>query len=231
MDDAIDAAHESQSTTRLGTAGATDRARAFGLIADMRDESDTDTLEKQLDQLKDALERSERQINRARSAELRSTTRAAAMGIMNAHANSTLTVSVYEARYRAFKGLAQVPIGSSDFTRLKDQLAKMQDAIEVRVDLIGFQTRVVLDLVRDLAQTDPALADPAIKEVKEKLRNQGLFVYDQRAWPIFDKAYATLRQDPSRDVFKDFVALMDTRRAFRESRRRKELDEFPNLAR
>ena len=229
--DAIDAAYKERAATRRGTAGADDRSVAHGLIDDIRDESNTEALEARLKQLKDALVRSESQINQARLAELRSTTRAAAMGIMNAHANSTLTVSVYEARYRAFKGLAQVPIGSSDFTRLKDQLAKMQDAIEVRIDLIGFQTRVVLDLVRDMAQTDPALADPAIKAVKEELRNQGLFVYDQRAWPIFDKAYATFRQDPSRDVFKEFVDLMDTRRAFRESRRRKELDEFPNLTR
>ena len=231
LETAIITAREAQHTTRQGTAGAAARAKAVALIADMRDESDTDSLATQLDQLKVALERSEEQINKARSAELRSTARAAAMGIMNAHANSTLTVSVYEARYRAFKGLAQVPSGSGDFTRLKDQLAKMQDAIDVRIDLIGFQTRVVLDLVRDLARADPALADPAVQTVKEELRNQGLFVYDQRAWPTFDKAYATFRQDPSRDVFKEFVDLMDTRRTFRESRRRKELDEFPNLTR
>ena len=229
--DAIDAAYKSESAPQRGTAGATARTKAFGLIADMRDESDTDTLAAQLEQLKVALERSERQINQARSAELRSTARAAAMGIMNAHANSTLTVSVYAARYRAFETLAQVPIGSSDFARLKDRLAKMQDAIDVRIDLIGFQTRVVLGLVRDLTQADPAFAVPAIQAVKEELRSQGLFVYDQRAWPIFDKAYATLRQDPSRDVFREFVDLIDTRRAVRESRRRRELDEFPNLTR
>lgn len=230
LDDALGVAHEALTKTRE-TAGAASRAEALGLIADLRNESNAEALTGRLEQLTIALERSEAAINVARAAELRSTARAAAMGIMNAHASSTLTVSVYDARYRAFSELAQVPVGSSNFNRLKEQLDKMREAIDVRIDLIGFQTRVVLDLVRELAQADPELAEPAIQAVKEELRNQGLFIYDQRAWPVFDKAYATLRQDANRDVFAEFVELMDTRRKFRESRHRKELADFPTLTR
>lgn len=230
LDQAIDTAHQTQTSTR-NTAGAPSRAQALELISKLKTESDGAALNDKLEQLTSALERSEAAINQARASELRSTARAAVMGIMNAHATSTLTVSVYDARYRAFTELSKIPVGSANFDRLKDQLGKMREAIDIRIDLIGFQTRVMLDLVRELAQADPSLAEPAILSVKNELRNQGLFVYDQRAWPIFDKAYATLRDDINRDVFSEFSELMDTRRKFRESRHRKELQDFPTLAR
>lgn len=231
LEQALDQAHATITTTR-GTAGAAERSEALALIANLKEnDAEGEVYARRLQDLEEALERSEAAINAARLAELKSTARSAAMGIMNAHATSTLVVSVYDARYRAFSNLDNIRVGSNSYLKLKEQLAEMQQSIEQRIALIGFQTRVVLDLVRELATAEPGLVQSAIQTVKNDLRNQGLFVYDQRAWPIFDQAFVDLRQDPGRDLFEKYHELMDTRRDFRESRRRKELEDFPNLAR
>ena len=78
------------------------------------------------------------------------------------------------------------------------------------------ELRTVLSLIGTVARADPALARDVLGDVRQTIADEGLWLYEERAWPLFDQALADLRADPEADLFDTYLLLFDSERATRD---------------
>ena len=52
-------------------------------------------------------------------------------------------------------------------------------------------------------------------ELDEDISAEGLWLYEERAWPLFNQALAEFQEDPNADLFAVYLPLFDSARATR----------------
>lgn len=201
------------------TPGASFRDEARALLAAVgQGGADDDDLRRQLERVEVALEQSEAAINQARRAELAANVRAAATGILNIRVNGVMGITILQqlpdlrAAVAANPELAQHSEGQG----LRDAIDRLERDLDARLAMIDSQTRTVLSLIRSVAAEPDALGDAVIAEVRAAVAAEGLWLYEERAWPLFDDALRDLRANPSGDVFTTYRDRFDTARAVRD---------------
>jgi len=194
-----------------------DEARAL-LAAAGRDGADDDELQRQLERVEVALEQSEAAINEARRAELAASVRAAATGILNIRVNGVMGITILQQLPDLREMVASDPelAQHSEGQRLRDAINRLERDLDARLAMIDSQTRTVLSLIRSVATQPDTLADEVVAEVRAAVSAEGLWLYEERAWPLFDEALQELRENPSGDVFDAYLARFDTARPVRD---------------
>ena len=218
FDDQLVRAHQMLTDIRE-TPGAAFRSEARALLAAVGQGGVADgELQQQLQRVEIALEQSETAINQAQRNELAATIRAAATDILNIRANGVIGVTLLQrlpelrAMVSADPELAQ----HSEGQRLRDAITATERELDARLAMIDSQTRTVLALIGTVARSDPDLARDVLGEVRQTIADEGLWLYAERAWPLFDQALADLRADPEADLFDTYLPLFDSARPTRD---------------
>lgn len=214
----LELAHRSLVEIRQ-TPGAAFRTEARALLAAVGQGNigDADLLE-QLQRVEIALEQSESAINEAKRAEMAATIRSAVTGILNIRANGVLGVTILQrlpalrARIEEDPALAE----HSEGQRLRDAIANTERELDARLAMINSQTRTVLTLIRSVSLHDADLVREVVRQVKDDIAAEGLWLYDERAWPLFDQALAEFQADPAADLFDIYLPLFDSARPTRD---------------
>ncbi|MGX0905112.1 hypothetical protein ACSSV8_003706 [Roseovarius sp. MBR-79] len=194
-----------------------DEARAL-LAAAGREGADNEEMRRQLERVEVALEQSEVAINEAQRAELSANVRAAATGILNIRVNGVMGITILQQlpELREMVASDRVLAEHSEGENLREAIDKLERDLDARLAMIDSQTRTVLSMIRSVATEPDALADEVIAEVREAVAAEGLWLYEERAWPLFQDALRDLRANPSGDMFDVYRTRFDTARAVRE---------------
>ena len=218
FDAALAAAHAELTQIRQ-TPGAAFRDEARALLAAVGEgTADNDALRRQLDRVEIALEQSETAINEARRAELAANVRAAASGILNVRVNGVIGITILQQLPELRDAINQNPelAEHTEGQRLHAAVDRLERELDARLAMIDSQTRTVLSLIRKIDAAPAMLADDVVAEVKAVIAQEGLWLYEERAWPLFDEVLADLRRDPSRDLFADYIIRFDSARPVRD---------------
>ena len=200
------------------TPGASFREEARALLAAVGESGANDAeLQEQLQRVEIALEQSESAINEARRAELGATVRSATTGILNIRVNGVIGVTFLQrlAELReaaeANREVAEHSVGE----RIREAIATSERELNARLAMIDSQTRTVLSLIRTVSLEDPDLVREVVNQVREDISAEGLWLYEERAWPLFNQALAEFQEDPNADLFAVYLPLFDSARATR----------------
>lgn len=217
FDAELERAHEQLVEIRE-TPGAAFRSEARALLAAVsQGGSGNADLQEQLQRVEIALEQSESAINQARRAELVATVRSAATGILNIRVNGVIGVTFLQrlpelrALLESNAELAQ----HSEGQQLRDAIATTERELDARLAMIDSQTRTVLSLIHTVALEDPDLVREMVGRVRQETADEGLWLYEEHAWPLFAQALAAYQQDSSADLFAIYLPLFDSARPIR----------------
>jgi formylglycine-generating enzyme required for sulfatase activity len=222
LDEELARAHASLTAIQQ-TPGATFRTEARVLLAAVGQGGlDNAELQAQLQRVEIALEQSEAAINEARRAELTAEIRTAATAILNIRVNGVVGVVILQQLpdLRAALASHQEANDHAEGQRRREAIATLERELNARLAMIDSQTRTVLSLIRSIAAEPGDLADDVLREVKAAVAAEGLWLYAERAWPLFDQILADYRRDPTADLFETYVPLLDSARATRTALRR-----------
>lgn len=200
------------------TPGAAFRAEARALLAAVGEGGgDSAELQQQLQRVEVALEQSESAINEARRAEIRSNIRAAATGILNIRVNGVVGVTLLQRLpdLRAMVEENAEVAQHSEGQRLRDAIARLERELDARLAMIDSQTRTVLALINGIALEDPVVVRDVLDDLKRDVEAEGLWLYEERAWPLFKQALADYQRDPAADLFDIYLPLFDSAREAR----------------
>ena len=144
--------------------------------------------------------------------------RAAATGILNVRVNGVMGITILQQlpELRAAIDKNAEVAQHAEGRRLHEAVDRLERELDARVTMIDNQTRTVLSLVRKIAAEPEPLADELVAEVRAAIAADGLWLYEERAWPLFEEALADLRRDPSRELFDEYVIRFDSARPVRE---------------
>ena len=218
FDARLDEAHQVLVQIRQ-TPGAAFRSEARALLAAVGQVGLEDVeLQRQLERVEIALEQSEAAINEARRSELAAMTRSAATGILNIRVNGVLGVTLLQ-RLPELRAMVETDGELSVHTegqRLRDAIANTERELDARLTMIDSQTRTVLSLIHTIAAQDRDLVRDVVAEVRADIAAEGLWLYEERAWPLFNAALADYQADPGADLFATYLPLFDSARAVRD---------------
>ncbi|WP_333713892.1 formylglycine-generating enzyme family protein [Yoonia sp.] len=218
FDQQLAEAHQTLVEVRQ-TPGAAFRSEARALLAAVGQGSgDSGALQQQLQRVEIALEQSETAINQARRAELAATIRSAATGILNIRVNGVIGVTFLQElpKLRAMVAENAEVAQHAEGQRLRDAIATTERELDARLAMIDSQTRTVLSLIAALSREDSDLVGGVLKQVRDEIAAEGLWLYEERAWPLFEQALAEYRADPEADLFETYLPLFDPARAVRD---------------
>lgn len=211
-------AHETLVDIR-NTPGAAFRSEARALLATVgQGRGDSAALQDQLQRVEIALEQSETAINQAREAEMAATIRAAATDILNIRVNGVIGVTLLQRLPELRAMVAEQPevARHSEGKRLLEAIAETERELDARLAMIDSQTRTVLSMIRTLSRDDAALVQAVLGKVRDDYSAEGLWLYEERAWPLFTQVLADFRKDPEADLFSTYLPLFDSARPVRE---------------
>lgn len=218
FDAQLDAAHQQLVQIRQ-TPGAAFRTEARALLAAVGQGGEDDLeLQRQLERVEIALEQSEAAINEARRSELAAMIRSAATGILNIRVNGVLGVTLLQRlpELRAMVDADPELASHAEGQRLRDAIANTERELDARLTMIDSQTRTVLSLINTIALQEHDLVREVVEEVRAEIAGEGLWLYEERAWPLFDAALADYQTDPVADLFATYLPLFDSARAVRD---------------
>lgn len=205
------------------TPGAMFRTEARALLAAVgQGDIDNADLLAQLQRVEIALEQSEAAINEARRAELAAMIRTAATAILNIRVNGVMGVVILQQlpELRVLLAAHQEASEHSQGQVRRDAIITLERELNARLAMIDSQTRTVLLLVSHVAAERHDLVDDVLREVKGAIEAEGLWLYAERAWPLFDEILSDYRRDPAADLFATYLPLLDSARATRDALRR-----------
>lgn len=218
FDAQLRAAHDTLVDIR-NTPGAAFRAEARALLATVGQGSgDSAALQEQLQRVEIALEQSETAINQARQAELAATIRSAATGILDIRINGVIGVTLLQRLPELRAMVAEEPeiAQHSEGQRLFDRIAETERELDARLAMIDSQTRTVLALILMLSREDDVLVQEVLTQVRDDIAAEGLWLYEERAWPLFTQVLSDFRKDPEADLFATYLPLFDPARPIRQ---------------
>lgn len=218
FDEQLAEAHQTLVEVRQ-TPGAAFRSEARALLAAVgQGGGDSGALQQQLQRVEIALEQSETAINQARRAELSATIRSAATGILNIRVNGVIGVTFLQElpKLRAMVAENAELAEHAEGQRLRDAIATTERELDARLAMIDSQTRTVLSLIAALAREDPDLVGEVLTQVRDEIAAEGLWLYEERAWPLFEQALTEYRAVPEADLFDVYLPLFDPARAVRD---------------
>lgn len=201
------------------TPGAAFRSEARALLAAVgRGEGSDADLQQQLQRVEIALQQSESAINQARRSELAATIRSAATGILNIRVNGVIGVTLLQRlpELRAMVVEYDELAGHSEGQRLLDAIATTERELDARLAMIDSQTRTVLGLIKSVSVEEQDLVNDVVSQVRDDIAAEGLWLYEERAWPLFAQVLADYRNDPVADLFQTYLPLFDSARATRQ---------------
>lgn len=211
FDAALSLAHEA-----LISAGATpgaaqrDAARA-GIDALLRD--GTEGSADRLIEVRDALERSEAQLNEAAKTQLEETIRSAAMGAQNIYSNGRLSFMLLVEIENI--EIEQMPlVNAVQRAELESEVRAIRRSWRDLEDQIGLQYRHLVGLILRTAERESQDVDDALASIKAEMASQQITIYDT-IWPVLEDALNTFRQDASQDSRKIFLSRFDRLREAR----------------
>jgi hypothetical protein len=205
------------------TPGAAFRSEARALLAAVGQTDGTSAeLQQQLQRVEIALEQSESAINQARRSELAATIRSAATGILNIRVNGVIGVTLLQRlpQLRTMVAENAEVAQHSEGQRLRDAIATTERELDARLAMIDSQTRTVLALIKAISVEEQELVQDVLSQVRDDIAAEGLWLYAERAWPLFDQVLADYRQDPTADLFETYLPLFDSARPTRDRLRR-----------
>jgi formylglycine-generating enzyme required for sulfatase activity len=214
----LEQAHRSLVEIRQ-TPGAAFRTEARALLAAVGQGDTTNAdLQEQLQRVEIALEQSESAINQAERAELMATVRSAVTGILNIRANGVLGITLLQRLPELRAMVEENPdvAQHSEGQRLRDAIAATERELDARLAMIESETRSVLTLIRQVALKEPDLVRDVVTQVKDDIATEGLWLYEERAWPLFDQVLGDYQDDPAADLFDAYLPLFDSARPTRE---------------
>ncbi|MCF2872058.1 SUMF1/EgtB/PvdO family nonheme iron enzyme [Octadecabacter sp. G9-8] len=218
FDAQLERAHQTLVEIRQ-TPGAAFRSEARALLAAVGEGGANNAdLQQQLQRVEIALEQSESAINEARRAEIRATIRSAATGILNIRVNGVVGVTLLQRlpQLRAMVAENEEVAQHSEGQRLRDGIERVERELDARLVMIDSQTRTVLALINSVATEDPSLVREVLADLKRDVSAEGLWLYDERAWPLFEQVLGDYQQDPSANLFETYLPLFDSARATRD---------------
>lgn len=199
---------ESELLTKIrATPGAAFRQEAAVLLQQLQENSGTDDIKTQAQQVARVLEQSEAAINTAIQAEVRARVRSAADAMYAVRNLSTISVIWLQRVADARAQIATITDDQRDI--LEQRVDRMETNIISRLGLIDIQIRQVQQTLDALVDADPALVDAARQDVAALLQTGGIDIYDRAIWPVFDAALDRGRRALGSDHFAQLKSDLD----------------------